>query len=101
SPLDELHAPWGVILQSRRSALAADCAQKGGDLSVSCQQGQWLIQLCGSPALMVRTLATLLRLLCARSPVTIALGDRQHQRQQQAQREGIAVRALNDALPAL
>ncbi|WP_168386347.1 pyrroloquinoline quinone biosynthesis protein PqqF [Erwinia amylovora] len=101
SPLDELHAPWGVILQSRLRALAADCAHKGGDLSVSCQQGHWLIQLCGSPALMVRTLAALIRQLCEISPVMIAQGERQYQRQQQAQREEIAVRALIDALPAL
>ncbi|UWS32952.1 pyrroloquinoline quinone biosynthesis protein PqqF [Erwinia pyrifoliae] len=101
SPLDDLHAPWGVIMQSRLRALAADCAHKGGDLSISCQQGHWLIQLSGSPALMVRTLASLTHQLCEISPVMMDQGEREYQRQQQALREGIAVRALIDALPAL
>lgn len=101
SPLDDLPAPWGVIIQSRLRALMADCVHQGGHLSVSCQQGHWLIQLCGSPALMIRMLASLNQQLCGITPATIVQGEREYQQQQQAQREDIAVRTLLNALPAL
>lgn len=101
SPLDDLPPPWGVIMQSSLRALAADCVHQGGDLRVSCQEGLWVIQLCGSPALMIRMLASLNQQLCGITPATIAQGEREYRRQQQAQREDIAVRALLNALPVL
>lgn len=99
SPENDLPARWGQIVQARLRALAAACVHQGGELVVSCPQGRWLIQLQGEAALMVSTLASINALLRDIPPAVVARGEREYQRQQQALRDDIAVRALLAALP--
>lgn len=99
SPHHALPMRLGEILRVSLRSLAASCAHQHGELRVGCHQGLWLIQLSAPPALMVHTLAELIARLQAFPPQVIAQGERAWQRQQQARREGIAVRALLDALP--
>lgn len=99
SPVNDQPAHWGQIVQARLRALAAACIHQGGELVVSCPQGRWLIQLQGEATLMVSTLASLSVLLREIPPAVVARGKREYQRQQQALRDDIAVRALLAALP--
>lgn len=99
SPESNLPAPWGQIMQARLRALAASCAHRGGELTIDCPQGCWLIQLQGEAALMVSTLASLNALLAEIPPEVMARGKRESLRQRQARHDDIAVRALLGALP--
>ncbi|MEJ4045677.1 insulinase family protein [Erwinia sp. SLM-02] len=101
SPAAAVPLPWGQIMQAALRALAGSCAHGGGELTIKCYQGLWLIQLSGSPELMTGTLSSLTARLAALPAAAIAQGEREYQRQQRAQQGDIAARALIAALPSL
>ncbi|MBM7343344.1 pyrroloquinoline quinone biosynthesis protein PqqF [Pantoea coffeiphila] len=101
SPAAVLPLPWGQIMQAALRALAGSCIHGGGELKLECYQGLWLIQLSGSPELMMATLSSLTVRLAALPAGAIEQGEREYQRQQRAQQADIAVRALINALPPL
>ncbi|MCW1873556.1 pyrroloquinoline quinone biosynthesis protein PqqF [Erwinia sp. INIA-01] len=101
SPAAVMPLPWGQIMQAALRALAGSCIHGGGELKLECYQGLWLIQLSGSPELMMATLSSLTARLAALPAVAIEQGEREYQRQQRAQQADIVVRALINALPPL
>jgi coenzyme PQQ biosynthesis probable peptidase PqqF len=89
------------ILQVALRAIVAQCAHLGGTLSFENIQGQWLLQLSGSPSVLLSTLDALIKGIKTLPAALIAQGERQYQQAQRALQNDIALRCLINQLPRL
>ncbi len=89
------------ILQAALRAIVAHCAHLGGTLSFENIQGQWLLQLSGSPSVLLSTLDALIKGINTLPAALLAQGERQYQQAQWARQNDIALRCLINQLTRL
>lgn len=103
SPALGCHLPqrWMYIIQVSLRDLIGHCAHLDGALTFENIHGQWLLQLSGSPQVIISTLAAVIDRLNTLTETLITQGERRYQQAQQKLQDDIAIRCLLNQLPGL